>query len=501
MRYADGRLEEVAIESLLAGDRILMRHGEVAPVDGSIATGEALLDQSALTGEAMPVRRAAGEEVLSGSTSIGDAFDLIAARPAAESTYANIVRLVQAAQDSKAPSVRIADRYAIWFLLLTLLLAGAAWWLTGDRLRALAVLVVATPCPLILALPVAIISGMSRAARLGVLVKNGGALEAMARIKTAILDKTGTLTHGRAEVTEIRTAAGFAADDVLRLAASLDQASNHVIAQALVDAPASVPCRCRRLRMWRRWPEPASKGRSTGRPVVVGGSRYVRERSREGDPYALRHGLPEGTAVAAVAVDGCRPASSRSPTKFARTPRRSFRPSAMPASAASCLPRATATMSSPQWRGSSGWTGRRGIVAASEGGDRLAERANGPVMMVGDGVNDAPALAAADVGVAMGARGSAASSEAADVVLLVDHLDRLAQAVAVAHRTRRIAMQSVLAGLGLSIAAMFVAAFGYLPPVAGAFTQEAIDIAVILNALRALASPRAKGSGPASAEA
>lgn len=491
MRYAGPRLEEVPVEAIAAGDRILVRHGEVVPIDGKIASDDALLDQSALTGEAMPVRLAGGDEALSGSTSVGDAFDMIALRPATESTYANIVRLVQAAQESRAPSVRIADRYAIWFLLLTLVVAGCAWWATGDRLRALAVLVVATPCPLILALPVAIVSGMSRAAGLGVLVKNGGALEALARVRTAVLDKTGTLTHGRATVAETRTAGGYPPDEILRLAASLDQASNHVIAQALVEEarrrglPLAVPSDV---------VEKAGvglEGMVEGLKVAVGGSRYVRERSRSGDPYELRHGLPEGGAVVAVAVDGVL--------------------AGVLALADGIRPDAAAVLERFRAAGidrivlASG--DREDVVAAVAAELRVDhaageltprakvkivddERARGPVMMVGDGVNDAPALAAADVGVAMGARGSAASSEAADVVLLVDRLDRLAQAVAVAHRTRAIALQSVLAGLGLSIAAMFVAAFGYLPPVAGALTQELIDIAVILNALRALAPSR-----------
>jgi P-type E1-E2 ATPase len=341
-----------------------------------------------------------------------------------------------------------------------------------------------------LALPVAIISGMSRAAALGVLVKNGGALEALARVRTAVLDKTGTLTHGEATVTEIRTAGEYSPDEILRLAASLDQASNHVIAQALVDearlrvmplvAPSNVM-------------ESAGvgvEGVVEGCRVTVGGSRYVSERCR-GDPYAFRQGLPKGAAVVAVAVDGTlagiialadevRPDAAAVLVQFRKAGigrivlASGDREDVVAAVAAELEVDHAAGELTPE--------AKVKIVAA--------EQAAGLVMMVGDGVNDAPALAAADVGVAMGARGSAASSEAADVVLLIDRLDRLAQAVAVAHRTRRIALQSVLAGLSLSIAAMIVAAFGYLPPVAGAFTQEVIDVAVILNALRALGQPR-----------
>ncbi|MET3900928.1 P-type E1-E2 ATPase [Devosia sp. UYZn731] len=234
MRYVGSTLHEVPITELVPGDRLLIRQGEVLPVDGRVASGQAQLDLSALTGESVPVQVCSGGEALSGATLVGAPFDLIATRPAAESTYAGIVRLVEAAQNSKAPMARLADRYAMAFLMLTVALAGAAWALTMDPIRALAVLVVATPCPLILAVPVAIISGMSRTARIGVLVKSGGMLEALAQVETAVFDKTGTLTGGNAVVTAIHVASGFSEDEVLRQAASLDQASSHVVAGALL---------------------------------------------------------------------------------------------------------------------------------------------------------------------------------------------------------------------------------------------------------------------------
>lgn len=487
MRHVGDRLEEVPIERLAIGDRVLVRHGEVIPVDGLLTSAKGLVDQSALTGESVPVAKSAGEEILSGSTNAGDAFELDAVRPAAESTYANIVRLVEQARESKAPSVRIADRYAIWFLLFTLLIAGGAWWVSGDRIRALAVLVVATPCPLILALPVAIISGMSRAAGLGVLVKNGGALEALAKVRTAVLDKTGTLTFGQATISEIRTVEGWDPNEVLRLAASLDQASNHVIAEALV-----ADARRRGLALSR--PSDVSEAAGTGvsgqvdgRAVVIGGSRFVRDGSRQGDPYALRSGLDEGTAVVAVGVDGAVVgiiALADRVRPDAPAMLSAFRLAGIERVVLASGDREDVVEAIGRQLGIAQAFGELGPAAKVEVVRKERERA--PVMMVGDGVNDAPALASADVGVAMGARGSAASSESADIVLLVDRLDNLTKAVRVAHRTRRIALESVVAGLGLSVVAMIVAALGYLPPVAGALTQEAIDIAVILNALRAL---------------
>ena len=234
MRYTDGALEEIPLDAVIPGDRLLIRQGDIVPVDGTLAAAAAALDQSALTGESMPVNPGKHGAVLSGSTNAGEAFDLIASRRAAESTYAGILRLVEAAQRSKAPMARLADRYAIVFLIATVVLAGGAWLWTGDPIRAVAVLVVATPCPLILAVPVAIISGISRAARHGILIKSGRALEALARIRGLVLDKTGTLTEGRARIVDTQAIGDTTPAELLRLAASLDQASPHIIARALV---------------------------------------------------------------------------------------------------------------------------------------------------------------------------------------------------------------------------------------------------------------------------
>ena len=484
-RHRDGGLDEVPLEAIGPGDRLLIRQGDVVPVDGSIVSATAFLDTSALTGESLPVRLERGAEVMSGSTNAGDAFDITAKREAKDSTYAGIVRLVEEAQASKAPMARLADRWSLGFLVVTLAIAFAAWWFTGDPIRAVAVLVVATPCPLILAVPVALVAGLSRAAHFGVLVKGAKPLEAMARIRTLILDKTGTLTDGRPQIVRIDSHDGMAADDILRYAAALDQASKHPVAQAIVTA-----AKDRGLTL--PIPEDVAEIPGEGvigfieeRQVILGGDGFVA--GRVGRASGDHPDLAAGSVMVAVAVDG-RMAGHLVMSDPLREGAAEMLAGLRRQGIARIL-LATGDRAEVAARVTDG-LGLDGIRAGLTPDEKvllvLSEHKNGPVMMVGDGVNDAPALAAADVGVAMGARGAAASAEAADVVLLVDRVDRIAPGIEVARRSRRIALESVVAGIGLSVLGMVAAAFGYLTPVQGALLQEAIDVAVILNALRAL---------------
>ena len=487
MRHQDGRLEEVALDLVLPGDRLLVRKGDVVPVDGTVVEGVAVLDQSALTGEAMPVQLSNGQAVLSGSTNVGDAFDLVATRLAAESTYAGVVRLVEAAQRSRAPMSRLADRFAILFLAVTVLLATAAWWFTGDAIRAVAVLVVATPCPLILAVPVAIVAGLSRAAKVGILIKGGKAIEMLARVRALVIDKTGTLTLGLAKITSTRVADGMAPDEVLRIAASLDQASKHVIAQTIVaearekGLPLAIPSDVVET------PGEGIVGRVDGRQVMIGGLHFIAGKIANSGLATLGRDRPPGALAVAVAVDGALIGLlilSDELRAGAEALLRELRALGIERIVLATGDRhevaevVTAGLSIDLVR--SDLTPDQKVLVV------LSERKNGPVMMIGDGVNDAPALAAADLGVAMGARGTAASAEAADVVLLVDHLDRILPAIRIARRSRYIALQSVVAGIGLSFVAMIAAALGFIVPVEGALLQEVIDVAVIFNALRAL---------------
>ena len=484
-RYRNGELDEVPLDDIEPGDLLLIRQGDVAPVDGTVEDDRAILDQSALTGESMPTRLDRGQEVMSGSMNAGDAFDVRVTRRAADSTYAGIVRLVEAAQKSKAPMARLADRYSLLFLAVTVTLATAAWWFSGDPIRAVAVLVVATPCPLILAVPVALVAGLSRAAHFGVLIKGAKPLEALARVGTLILDKTGTLTDGRPQIVSIETHGEMSEDEVLYFAAALDQASKHPIAQAIVTAARARGVVLPTPENVVETPGEGVAGNIGGRKVLVGGADFVTAKVSEA---GLESQVGDaGSVLVALAVDG------RLMGHFVM---------------ADALRSGTSELLAGLRRLGIGRillaTGDRRAVAdaVTEGlgldavradltPDQkvllvLTERKNGPVMMVGDGVNDAPALAAADIGVAMGARGAAASAEAADVVLLVDRLDRLLPGIEVAQRSRRIALESVVAGIGLSVAGMVAAALGYLTPVQGALLQELIDVAVILNALRAL---------------
>ncbi|OOY07288.1 heavy metal translocating P-type ATPase [Thioclava sp. F36-7] len=486
-RHRNGGLEDIPLEEIAPGDRLLIRQGDVVPVDGTVASDAAFVDTSALTGESLPVRLARGAEAMSGSTNAGEAFDVTATREAKDSTYAGIVRLVEEAQASKAPMSRLADRWSLGFLAVTVTIAFAAWWFTGDPIRAVAVLVVATPCPLILAVPVALVAGLSRAAHFGVLIKGAGPLETMARIRTLILDKTGTLTDGRPKIVSINSADGMDEDDILLFAASLDQASKHPVAQAVVAAAKAQGLTLPVPSEVAEFPGEGVVGHVEGRSVIVGGDGFVASRVRRmtGDHPATAKSA--GSVLVAVAVDGHMVGHlvmSDPLREGAGVMLEGLRREGIGRILLATGDRADVAERVTEGLGLDGL--RAGLTPDQKVLLVLTERKHGPVMMVGDGVNDAPALAAADVGVAMGARGAAASAEAADVVLLVDRIDRLGPGIEIARASRRIAVESVVAGIGLSVLGMIAAAFGYLTPVQGALLQEVIDVAVILNALRAL---------------
>lgn len=487
-RVADGAVEDVPAEAIAAGERLLVRPGELVPCDAVVVEGRSHMDRAQLHGEPIPERVGPGAQLRSGARNLEGALTVRALRPASESTYAEIVRLVRSAQASKAPLQRVADRYAAWFTPLTLAACAVAWALSGDAGRVLAVLVVATPCPLILAAPVAIIGGIDRGARRQIIFRHGGALEAIASVDTAVFDKTGTLTVGRPEVAEVRPAPGWTADEALRLAAAVEEGSGHPLARSVTLA-----ARARGLDA----PLPEGieeaagqgvRGRVEGRAVAVGSPGFVRAAmpSAAGGLARLHDGTP-GLA-ADLGVDG----EAAALITFADHPRPELR---------AVLDRmgrlgigeihllsGDHTANATALAAEAGITRVQGDMLPRDKAARVREltSAGRRVLMVGDGTNDAPALSAAAVGVALGGHGSGGiAAEAADVVLLVDDLARIPEAMAIGRDTMRIARQSIVAGLGLSAAGMVVAALGYLPPTAGALAQEAIDLAVILNALRA----------------
>jgi len=487
-RVVDEEITQVPIEEVARGDRLLVGPGEVVPVDGRLLK-PAVLDESSLTGEPLPVDRAAGEEIRSGTVNAGSPIELLATCVAVESTYARVVKLVEEAQATSAPFVRTADRVAIGFVPFTLLLAAGAWAVSGDDVRAVAVLVVATPCPLLLAVPIAIMSGLSRAARIGVIVKGGAALERLAGGRVLLFDKTGTLTRGQPVVVDVVAPAGpIDESELLRLAASLDQVSPHVLAGAIVTnarrqaVVLALPSGVREISGY------GVEGDVDGRQVRLGKAGWIVE---GGSPSWVRHvrrrASLDGSQTVFAAVDGV-PVGAF----LLEDPIRPDAPRMLRALRQAGITRTVLV------------TGDRADMAESVGrivgvdvvraeldpADKLAvvvdERRYGSTIMVGDGVNDAPALAAADVGVALAAHGATASSEAADVVLTTDRIDGLTEALLIARRSRSIAMQAVVVGMGLSLIAMAAAALGYLPPALGAVLQEVIDVLAIAVALRAV---------------
>lgn len=481
--------ETISVEDVAVGDELLVRAGELLPVDGILLDASASLDESAVSGEPLPERRTAGDMLRSGTINAGETFSMQACALAEQSTYAAIVRMVAAAQTAKSPFIRMADRFALFLLPATLLVSGAAWYISGDPIRALAVLVVATPCPLILAAPVAFIGGVSRAARAGILMKGSAALEALAQVRTAIFDKTGTLTIGGAELIEIEAAPGRNTDHLLQLLASLEQASHHVLADSIIRAARGRQLMLSHPRDVHEHRGTGLKGRVDNMSIAAGSRALVlankplpcwaksgEERYR--DEPVLRVFVALGGQLAGVFTFGD---ALRGDAHDALGQLRSAgitRMIMLTGDDSVAAKRISALLDLDA------------IVADATPVEKVAaveaEKAQAPTMMVGDGINDAPALAAATIGVAMGARGATASSEAADVIVLTDRLQPVADAVRIARRTRSIALQSIIAGLALSGLAMVAAALGQITPVAGALLQEGIDVAVILNALRTL---------------
>ncbi len=488
-----GSLRDVPVDDVRPGDLVVVRPAEVVPVDGELVSDRADLDESSLTGEPLPVERQRGDEVPSGGVNGQQAITLRATRSAGDSQYQQIVSLVEQATTSRSRTVRLADRFAVPFTLVALAIAGFAWWVSGDGTRFAEVLVVATPCPLLIAAPVAFMGGMSRAAREGVIVKSSETLEKLDRTRTVAFDKTGTLTHGRPALARVETTGILDADEVLRLAASAEQYSSHVLADAVVEGARQRGLGTVETTDAHEVPAHGVRAVVVGREVVVGKRSYVAAETRTAVEPAV---LQPGELAVQVAVDGI-PVGALVLRDEVRTE----------AAGTVAALRALGVDHVMMLTGDQRTTAEH--VAAALGIDdvraeclpldkveAVRDAPARPVAMVGDGVNDAPVLASADVGIAMGARGATAASDSADAVVLRDDVSAVATAVRVSKDTLRVALQSIWVGIGLSVALMLVAALGYLPALAGAWMQEGVDLVAILWALRASRGTRASRPAP-----
>ncbi|HTN59328.1 MAG TPA: heavy metal translocating P-type ATPase [Protaetiibacter sp.] len=488
----DGGFADVSVDEVVVGDVVLIRPSEVVPVDGVLLSPATTVDESSLTGESVPVEKVAGDTLLSGSVNGVQAVELRASATASASQYQQIVALVAAASESRAPVVRLADRYAVPFTAFSLALAAVAWLVSGEPNRFAEVLVLATPCPLLIAAPVAFVGGMSRAARNGLIVKGGAVLEQLARARTVAFDKTGTLTRGTPEITEIRPSGGISSDELLTAVAEAEEYSSHVLAASFLraaDARGLVRHGAESAR------EVATNGVEAvvaGRRIVVGKFAFVAEHA----PDAVRTPIAPGELAVYAAIDGryagailasdvVRP---EAPDMLTRLDALGIRHTLMLTGDA----RETAEHVAAA-------LGIGEVQAECLPADKVAaiqHLDDRPVVMVGDGVNDAPVLAAAEVGVAMGAKGATAASESADVVVLVDDISRVADAITIGRRTVQVALQSIWIGIGVSVALMIVASFGVIPATVGALLQELVDLVTILAALRAVGSRRDDAPGP-----
>jgi heavy metal translocating P-type ATPase len=481
--------EDVPVDTVAVGDELLVRPGELIPCDAEVTDGTSSVDTSRLTGEPIPVAARPGVKFLSGSLNQDRPLRVRATSRAGESQYARIVELVRTAQASKSPLQRLADRYAVWFTPLTLAVCGAAYALSGDAVRALAVLVVATPCPLILATPVAIIGGINRAARYGIIFRHGTALEQLGQVTVGLFDKTGTLTVGRPRVARVLPTPRFTADELLGLAASVEQGSGHLLGRTVVEAAAARGLGQAEAREIVEAPGQGVSGTVGAREVAVGGRTFLASRypGIDTELRELRGADDRAELRAFVAVDG----HAAGIIEYADQVRSDLK-GLVPRLRKLGL-RRVVLLSGDDQANTDAVARAMGIEEAH--GELLPEdkvahvrrlvKAGEKVLMVGDGTNDAPALSSATVGIALASGGGGITAEAADAVLLADDPSRVETAIAISRRTLRLARQSIWAGLGLSALGMAAASLGWLPPVAGAVAQEAIDVAVILNALRA----------------
>lgn len=480
-----GKTIEINVREVKIGDRVIVQPGEVVPVDGVIIDGTSNFDESSLTGESLPVLREIGQQVLSGSVNMEGVVTVRAINIASESQYEQIIKLVKSASASQSPFVKLADRYSIPFTAVAFIIAGTVWIISGDPVRFLQVIVVATPCPLLLGAPIALISGMSRAAKHGIIVKTGSALERLASVETIAFDKTGTLTTGMPVVQKIISTQKFTANDVLTLAAALEQNSSHVLASSILQKAKDSKLKIPKAKQIKEHPGLGLEGRIGGKSVIIGRSNLLKQLDIEipkkyiADQTASYIAINGNLAGTITFKDQVRPESSLMLKKLKKFKIKH-----------TLMVTGDNQKTADKIADELGISEVKAECLPADKIHAIENVKNKPVAFVGDGVNDAPVLTAADVGIALGARGSTAASETADVVIMLDDISRVANAIQISKRTFFIAQQSIFIGILISLGLMGIFATGRFKPVYGAAIQEVVDVIVILNALRAHGSWR-----------
>jgi len=476
-----GKTIDILASKVQVGDKLLVKPGELIPVDAIIIDGQSSVDESSLTGESLPIDKKVGDELLSGSVNLNGVITVKTLRQAADSQYELIIKLVRSASGNQSPFVRLADRYSIPFTLVAYIIAISVWVVSGDAIRFLEVIVVATPCPLLLGAPIALISGMSRAAKHGIIIKTGSSLEKLAEVRTVGFDKTGTLTVGKPTVDKVLTISGFSRQQVLGAAASLERDSNHSLAQAIVEAAHKDKFKLNKVRGLHEEAGYGVRGQVERKEVLVGKLSLL----EQADIAVPKQYQSLASTTAFVAIDG-ELAGLIEFTDELRPEAKSTLSRLKAAGIKHILMVTGDNLASAQAIAQKiGLTDVQANCLPSDKLSAIEGITYGPIAFVGDGVNDAPVLTAADVGIALGARGSAAASESADVVIMLDDLSRVASALQIAKRTFFIAKQSILIGIFISLGLMLIFATGKFKPIYGAALQEIVDVAVIFNALRA----------------
>jgi heavy metal translocating P-type ATPase len=485
---ADGKLTDVPLDDVKVGDHVTIFPHETSPVDGVVIDGHGVMDESYLTGEPYMMSKAPGSSVFSGAINGESAITIEATKPAQDSRYAKIMQVMLDTEQRKPHMRRLGDQLGAYYTPIAVALAIGAWFISGDPTRFLAVLVVATPCPLLIGIPVAIIGSISLSAKRGIVIKDPAALETIETCKTIIFDKTGTLTYGTPTVTQIIHAQGFDPDEILRKAGSLERYSKHPLANAIVMKATSAGVSCSEPSEVSEKPGQGLSGRIEGSDVLITGRNAIVKIDPESSTQ-----LPEVAAglECVVAIDG----KYAGTIQFRDEPRKDGKLFIQHLGKKHGYEKVM-LVSGDRSSEAEYLAERVGIseVRAEQTPEQKveivrAESQRARTCFVGDGINDAPALSLATVGIAFG-QASDITTEAAGVVIMDSSLERVDEFFHIARHMRRIALQSAVGGMILSIVGMILAAMGYLPPVAGAISQEVIDVFAVANALRAAFPPR-----------